>query len=87
MRKQHFHELFVCSMNCVMHSVVLPCNRAVVLRKVYKVDGKWHGAHSQHIHNFEGGESHLSRQPKHTQRHLLNVLMVGHKTRLNNHTL
>lgn len=37
-----------------MQSAVLPGNGSVVLRKVYKVDCKWHGAHCQHIHNFEG---------------------------------
>lgn len=43
----------------VMQSVVLPCNGAVVLGKVYKVDGKGHGAHCQHVDNFEGWEPHL----------------------------
>lgn len=29
-------------------------NGSVFLSKVYKVDRKRHGAHCQHIHNFEG---------------------------------
>lgn len=53
----------------VMHSVGLPGNRAVVLGKVYQVDGKGHGAHCQHVHNFEGREPHLGeRQRRHRER-------------------
>lgn len=38
----------------VMYSTLLPGNGSVLLSKVYKVDCKRHGAHCQHIHNFEG---------------------------------
>lgn len=36
------------------HCTALPGNGSVILREVYKMDCKWHGAHCQHIHNFEG---------------------------------
>lgn len=46
----------------MMHSAILPGNGSVLLSKVYKADCKRHGAHCQHIHNFEGRKPHLNRQ-------------------------